>query len=357
MTGAGAGDGDGDVVRASGGPERPVHLADRMALPAPYVARPYRGRADHPAMTTVLAAHRAHGGDPERPSVAQMDVTYANLDDCDPALDVVVIETATGDVVGYGRTSAEDLGTGVRDCVIFAPLHPDHLARPLFEAVIVAEEEHLRPLAAGAATARYRAYAAHPGPGRPAEGEAAWLEDLGYTATEWGASLVRPTLDDIPERRLPDGVEVRPVTEAQVRSILEAHYEAFRGEWDFHEPTESDFAEALEDPRRDISLWKIAWAGDVVVGQVKPFIDEEENAERGIRRGYTEDISTHRDWRNRGIAGALLAMSLQELRDRGMTEAALGVDTNNPGGAFQLYTGLGFQLQTYHAVYTRPAGR
>ena len=29
-----------------------------------------------------------------------------------------------------------------------------------------------------------------------------------------------------------------------------------------------------------------------------------------------------------------------------MTEAALGVDTNNPGGAFQLYTGLGFELRS-----------
>jgi mycothiol synthase len=339
------------------GPVRRVHLADRLELPAPYRARPYRGPADHPAMTAVLAAYRANAGDPERPSVAQMDVTYANLDDCDPALDVVVIEAAGGDVVGYGRTSVDDLGTGVRDCVVFAPVHPDHLARPLFDAVIRAQEEHLRPAAAEAGTARYRAHAGHPGPGRPAEGEAAWLEGLGYVATEWGASLVRPNLDDIPDRRLPEGVEVRPVTEDQVRTILEAHFEAFRGEWDFHEPTESDFAEAFEDPLRDISLWKVAWAGDVVVGQVKPFINHEENAERRTLRGYTEYISTHRDWRNRGIAGALLAMSLQELRDRGMTEAALGVDTNNPGGAFQLYTGLGFHLRSYDAVYTRPAGR
>jgi ribosomal protein S18 acetylase RimI-like enzyme len=38
-----------------------------------------------------------------------------------------------------------------------------------------------------------------------------------------------------------------------------------------------------------------------------------------------------------------------------MTEAALGVDTDNPGGAFQLYTKLGFELRNYEAVYARPA--
>ena len=37
-----------------------------------------------------------------------------------------------------------------------------------------------------------------------------------------------------------------------------------------------------------------------------------------------------------------------------MTEAALGVDTENPGGAFQLYTKLGFELEAYEAAYAKP---
>jgi ribosomal protein S18 acetylase RimI-like enzyme len=37
-----------------------------------------------------------------------------------------------------------------------------------------------------------------------------------------------------------------------------------------------------------------------------------------------------------------------------MTEAALGVDTENPGGAFQLYTKLGFELVAYEAEYAKP---
>jgi ribosomal protein S18 acetylase RimI-like enzyme len=102
----------------------------------------------------------------------------------------------------------------------------------------------------------------------------------------------------------------------------------------------------------------VAWAGDQVVGQVKPFINEAENEARGYLRGYTEYIGTHADWRNRGIAGTLLAWSLQALKDRGMTEAALGVDTNNPGGALQLYQSMGFEIETFGAVYFKdvPAG-
>lgn len=333
-----------------------VHLAERMLLPRPYSARPYRGRADHAAMTTVLAGYREHKGNPEMPTVEHLDVAYANLQDCDPDTDIAIIERAAC-IVGYGRAHREDLDSGVRDCIVFAPTLPDHLTQSLFAAVVAAQQAHMLPWIESVDDARFRAYATHPGPGKRPTGEAAWLEALGYEATEWGASLVRSHLDDIPDRPLPDGVDVRPVTEEQIRPILEANWEDFRGEWDFREPTEADFVEMIEHPDRDETLWKIAWVGDTVVGQVKSYINERENAARGYRRGYTEYISTHRSWRNRGIAGALLAMSLQELRNRGMTEAALGVDTNNPGGAFQLYTGLGFELRTYEAVYTKAIRR
>jgi mycothiol synthase len=331
-----------------------VHLADRMILPAPYSARPYRGRVDHPAMTRVLAGYREHKGNPELPTVEGLDVSYANLQNCDPLTDIALVEHGS-DVVGYCRTSWSDLDSGTRDCLVFVPTLPDHLDGALFAALVAAQEQHMRSWAAAVERARFRAYATHPGPGEPPISEARWLESLGYVASEWGASLVRPHLDDIAHRSLPDGVEVRAVTEDQIRPILEAHMEAFRGEWDFREPTEADYAEMIDHPHRDESLWKVAWAGDTVVGQVKSYINPAENAERTYLRGYTEYISTHRSWRNRGIAGALLALSLYELRDRGMTEAALGVDTNNPGGAFHLYTELGFEVRAYDVVYTKPA--
>ncbi|HSL74137.1 MAG TPA: GNAT family N-acetyltransferase [Ilumatobacteraceae bacterium] len=329
-----------------------MHLVDEMDLPAPYSARPYVGAADHPAIVAVLEAHRSESGLDEMPTVEQLDLTYANLRDCDPQVDIAIVE-ARGEVVAYCRASFEDLASGGRDLVVFTPTLPEHLHEELVTALVLANERHMLRWRLDDTDLRYRAFAGHPGPGQVAAGESAWLEALGYEATEWGAFLVRPHLDDIPERTLPDGVEVRPVTEDQLRTILDADFEAFRGEWDFREPTEEDYVEAIESPLRDTTLWKVAWAGETVVGQVKPFINHEENDERGYRRGYTEFISTHRNWRNRGVAGALLSMALCEVRDRGMTEAALSVDTNNPGGAFQLYTSLGFELRSYEAVYTR----
>lgn len=330
-----------------------MHLVDAMSLPPGYTARPYAGRADHPAMVAVLGPYRAVLGEPDLPTVEQFDATYDHLSDCDPARDIALV-LHDDDVVAYVRTSAEDMAAGTRDCILWAPTLPDHLAPELFAALADAQEHHMRPWADDVPAARYRADAAHPGPGRAPSGEAAWLEARGYTATEWNAALVRPHLDDIPDRSLPDGVELRPVADHQLRVIWEAHQEAFRGEWDFVEPTDEQYAEFLADPLRDTSLWKIAWVGDQVVGQVKSYVNPDENEARGYRRGYTEYISTHRDWRNRGIAGTLLALSLIELRERGFTEAALGADTNNPGGAFELYRKLGFEVRSHMVVYTAP---
>lgn len=324
-----------------------------LELPPPYVSRPYAGPADHPGMVVALNDHEAHVGIPAMTTLAQFDNTYSNLVNCDPERDIAIIEDEDRAIVGFARTWWEDLEDGMRDCVVFAPIRGGHASPELFLAALAGAELHMRPWSTGH-TARFATYGIHPGPGCELTGEPAWVESAGYTPIRFGAYLLRSDMDDIPELSLPDGVEVRPVSTDQLRTIFESHWEAFRGSWSFREMTEDDFTRFRDDPLRDETLWKIAWAGDTVVGQVKSFVNEEENAHLECKRGWTEEISTHADWRNRGIAGALLAMSLHELRDRGYEQAALGVDTQNPGGAFQLYTKLGFVLERYEAIYAKP---
>lgn len=325
-----------------------------LDLPAPYTARPYRDAGDHVAMVDILTDYREAIGDPQIATVEGLDVAYGNLVNCDLTRDCAIVEDGAGSPVGYVRTYWEEREDGTRDGISFAPLCGVHRTPELYLALLAGQEAHMRAWP-DVSLARLLAFAVHPGPGCPPAGEAAWLESAGYESIRFEALLVRPTLDDIPERQLPDGVEVRPVADEQLRTIFDAHWEAFRGSYDFREATEEDYRQFHDDPLRDVTLWKIAWAGDVVVGQVKSFVNEEENARHGYKRGWTEYISTHAGWRNRGIAGALLAMSLRALRDRGYEQAALGVDTSNPGGAFQLYTALGFELEHYEAVYAKAA--
>ena len=98
----------------------------------------------------------------------------------------------------------------------------------------------------------------------------------------------------------------------------------------------------------------MAWDGEEVAGQVRSYISPAENAEYRRKRGYTEFISVRRPWRRRGVARALLCQSLEALRDRGMEEAALGVMTENPNGAFGLYESVGFRVVKQYTSYEKP---
>ena len=105
-----------------------------------------------------------------------------------------------------------------------------------------------------------------------------------------------------------------------------------------------DWEGFLDRPFTDPSLWKIAWEGDRVVGQVRSFINTEENQEYDRLRGYTENISTIKEWRGKGVAqGADLSKPSDPSRP-GMHEAALGVHAENPTGAFHLYSSLGYEV-------------
>ena len=90
-----------------------------------------------------------------------------------------------------------------------------------------------------------------------------------------------------------------------------------------------------------------------MAGMVLSFINRDENEHYARRRGYTEDIAVRRPWRRRGLASALIARSLSALVERGMTQAALSVDAENPSGALRVYERLGYRKIKQWAVFRR----
>ncbi|HEY5496272.1 MAG TPA: GNAT family N-acetyltransferase, partial [Candidatus Limnocylindrales bacterium] len=58
-----------------------------------------------------------------------------------------------------------------------------------------------------------------------------------------------------------------------------------------------------------------------------------------------------------GVASALISRALRALRDRGMTQAALGVDAQNETGALRLYQRMGFREAARETEWRRPLVR
>ena len=178
----------------------------------------------------------------------------------------------------------------------------------------------------------------------------------GYAVVRYGFSMVRPTLADPPPDALPAGLEARPATRETAMQILRATDDAFRDHWGFPDMTDEDRAAWIDHPvMGQLDVWQVAWDGDEVAGGVLGFINEPENEQLGRKRGYTEVIFTRRQWRGRGLATALIGRNLRLLAARGMTEAALSVDAENPSGALALYQKVGFEVRKRTLILERPA--
>jgi len=182
----------------------------------------------------------------------------------------------------------------------------------------------------------------------------AFAEARGYDPVRYSFGMRRDLSEPIPDVPLPPGLEIRPVTPDQHRRIWDADVEAFRDHWEAAVRNEADFEQAFAHPDNDTSLWQVAWDGDEVAGSVMNGIYAEENRQLGVDLGWLDHVSVRRPWRGRGLAGALIARSLVILRDRGMAEAALGVDAENPTGALGLYERYGFRVRETWVKLRKP---
>jgi GNAT superfamily N-acetyltransferase len=320
----------------------------------PIVTRGLRSDADYEAMASILRATRDLDGYDTVRTADQLRTGLAAFLGFEPAEDVR-IASVDGQVVGFAYAFIDGD-------------HPD-LGRICFHACTVLPRWRGigigRRLLAEAQEAVRRQSARRPGPGSDhlvfrayvpeAHADARrLLEHDGYQVVRYGFAMVRPTLADPPPVILPEGVGVRPTTRADLPAIAHAMNEAFADHWGWPAYTVEETTAMFEHPLwGQLDVWQVAWAGDEPVGGVCGFINDEENRELGRQRGYTENIWTRRAWRGRGIATALIGANLRLLAERGMTEAVLGVDAQNPTGALALYEKVGFVRTRTDLLYQR----
>ncbi|HEX2222410.1 MAG TPA: GNAT family N-acetyltransferase [Candidatus Limnocylindria bacterium] len=315
--------------------------------------RRYRGEPDHPAMTDAFnASHRA-AGMVGSSTVEDMTNAYRHLENCDPRTDIALVELDRA-TVGYARVFWEDRTSGERAFTFVTYLHPSVAGRGIAGVVLAWQEQRavqrLRSIGPGAGPAIAVAYLVGDNPElRQA------LEHAGFHLARRHAAMSRPDLEDIPEPPLPDGLEIRPIDpsdRAMHRRVFDVDAEVFREHWGGSEATEERFQAFIGAPTFDPTLWRVAFDGDEIAGQILSYLGPIEPD--GTRIGWTESIAVRRPWRRRGLARALLAASLRAVRDAGASRAALGVDQQNPNEALRLYESLGFGLVAEELEYHKP---
>ena len=313
--------------------------------------RAFRGEVDLPIILDLINACKIVDQDERADTLSDVQRNYSHLVNCDPYQDMLFAEI-NGQPVGYCRLYWYQVSSDNSRIYTGAGfLHPAYRNQGLGYAIIRWSENRLRCIGAQHPRDGERYFESFANGSET--GKISLLEEFGYTPQRHFYLMVRPDLENIPEASLPAGITVRPAHPQHYRAIWDAMQEAFADHWGFSPATEEDYRNWQESPLFQPDLWQIAWAGDQVVGTVLAFIDAPANQEYHRQRGWTEEICVRRPWRKQGIAKALISLSLHDLKQRRMSEAALGVDTENLSGALRLYESMGYRSVKRNSLYRK----
>ena len=315
--------------------------------------RSYAGEADIPEIVRIQNAEWAADGTRGHMTADEYIAWWGHANEkFDPARDVRLAEL-DGRVVAFGQSDWVDTTDGLREYRTSGAVDPEFRRRGI-GTVMLAD----RIAAARALDATYTDV------DRPRllgmwvdqrnVGGSALAERSGYEPARWFFDMERSITGELPEiEPLPDGLELRPMSADQAWELWTADHEAFRDHWGGHDDSEANFRRWRESPEFDPTMFLIAWDRDQIAGGVLNAIYPAENEALGMRRGWLDSVFTRRAWRRRGLARNLIVRSFHLLRERGMTDAILGVDADNPSGALGLYESVGFEVTERSTAWRR----
>lgn len=317
------------------------------------VVRPFAGEADLADAVRVGNAEWAADGVSARASIEDQRAWWSNpSEQFDPARDVDIVEL-DGRVVAIAERSWNDASDGVREYRSRCWVDPSVRRRGIGTFMLRRNESLARSLAATHHVHGPRAFGF--GTADTSLGAPILAERSGYAPVRWFADMERSLRGELPEiPALPEGIVVRPVSLDDAPALWRADHEAFRDHWGGFDDSEASYRRWIESPDFQPDRMVVAWDGDEIAAAVLNAVYEEENRQLGLKRAWLDSVFTRRAWRKRGLARALIVRSLHLLRDEGLEVAALGVDADNPSGAFGLYESAGFAVTERFTQWRKP---
>jgi mycothiol synthase len=271
--------------------------------------------------------------------------------DDDPVLDTVVAADDAGEIVAFGLVHVPGGERTERRAFPWGHVHPSWRRRGLGSAVLEWQEaragERFAAHDDGLPTViRVSAYDTQ-------ADRLALFERFGYTPARYFVEMLRRLDEPLPEAALPEGVEIRAWSDESSEAARLAHNAAFADHWG-SQPITAHAWDLWHDEFFLPEASFVAMDGAEVVGYVSGAMYPHDFESRGRTEGWIEGLGVVRSHRRRGIAAALLAAAMRSFRGRELQFAAIGVDAENPTGAFGLYSGLGFVEEKRSITFLKP---
>lgn len=173
------------------------------------------------------------------------------------------------------------------------------------------------------------------------------MKDWGYKPVR-NAWIMQIILDECPhEPQVSPGIVIRPMQLGNDEKLVwHCIQEAFRDLWQHQDSPYAEWsALVLENANLAPDLSFLAFDCELVVGATVTMV-----AENGA---WIQQVGVRRPWRGRGIGLALLETIFAELYKRGIHEAGLEVDAENPSGALRLYERAGMHVYEHFTEFRK----
>ena len=248
--------------------------------------RPFAGEADLPELVRIMNAEATADGLHFRTTVEEMTSQVAHPSAAfQPTRDITIAEL-DGRMVGHASREVVDTTDGYREYRNDGEVDPAFRRRGI-GAALLAENLRLHRERATADPTEHTPIFGSWSWERQV-GDAALLESAGFVPARWFFDMVRPNLEDIPDRPLPAGLELRAIDASLARQVWDADAEAFKDHWGGFDASEERLQRWLDNPNTDLSIWVVAFDGDEVAGGIINDIDRNQNGALGIyeRMGF-----------------------------------------------------------------------
>ena len=168
---------------------------------------------------------------------------------------------------------------------------------------------------------------------------------MGFEPVRYEEELLRP-VENPPEIQTIDGIRIVAWTEDRDEEARIVKNTSFADHWGSTPTTVDHWHHRVRGfaGRPDLSLLALDDEDRVVACCVIHRYEADDEL-LGRKEAWIDTLGTLREWRGRGIASAFIAQSLHNFAADGLSHAAIGVDSENPTGASELYRKLGFEPQ------------
>lgn len=180
------------------------------------------------------------------------------------------------------------------------------------------------------------------------------FQSNGYVPARYFDELQRPLSGELPAATSPPGITIVPFTSEHIEPARLVYNVAFLDHWGTTPRSAKAWSfDVIDCFGRRLDLSFVAFDGDDMVAYCLNAHYPQDEQVTGRRDGWIDSICTLAPHRGRGIASSLIAHSLQAFEGAGLNSSMLGVDSDNPSGAYGIYEKSGYRPLNRNLSYIR----